>query len=177
MRGEIPTPSPAYLPRSENNKYMSSSSPSTSPPIEPEQQDHHQRSRQQPQVPADRRYIAANQQALFQAYLHAIRTGQISMPDASTANTMAKGERRANHHHTISDAKRGVTYVGQEQLKPLPIPLLEETCQRYLESVRPFLVSNVRYISLISRLLESTKTRRVWFRIFRSGKARNYKGS
>ena len=44
-----------------------------------------------------------------------------------------------NHSRTISDAKKGVTYVGQENLKKLPIPTLEETCQMYLDSVRPFL--------------------------------------
>jgi carnitine O-acetyltransferase len=62
------------------------------------------------------------------------------MPNIQTASTSSKAEKRANHSHTISDAKRGVTYAGQEQLKPLPIPELEETCQRYLESVQPFLV-------------------------------------
>ena len=54
---------------------------------------------------------------------------------------IAKAEHQANHHRTISDAKKGVTYAGQELLKQLPIPDLRETCQRYLESVKPFLVA------------------------------------
>src|SRR5271167_2668367 len=116
---------------------MASSSPSR--PATTEQRPH--RSSSPPVAPfVGRRYSPATQQALFQAYLHAIRTGQIPMPNLSTTNASSKTEKRANHSHTISDAKRGVTYAGQEQLKPLPIPDLEETCQRYLESVRPFLV-------------------------------------
>jgi hypothetical protein len=87
---------------------------------------------------ADRRLSASTQQALFQAYFHALRTGQMPKPIMSPA--IAKAEHQANHNRTISDAKKGVTYAGQEQLKPLPIPNLDETCQRYLQSVKPFLV-------------------------------------
>jgi hypothetical protein len=57
-----------------------------------------------------------------------------------TTNTVSKAQAAANHNQTISDPKKGVTYAGQAQLKRLPIPSLEETCQTYLESVRPFLV-------------------------------------
>jgi hypothetical protein len=108
--------------------------------MSPTEQEQQQSSSQQhpSTTPGNRRYSVPTQQALFQAYLNAIRTGQIPMP--ALPSTTGKGEQRANHRHTISDAKRGVTYVGQEQLKPLPIPPLEETCQRYLDSVRPFLV-------------------------------------
>jgi hypothetical protein len=88
---------------------------------------------------ADRRLSASTQQALFQAYFHALRTGQMPKPNMSPAIT--KAESQANHHRTISDAKKGVTYAGQEQLKSLPIPDLDETCGRYLQSVKPFLVS------------------------------------
>jgi len=91
-----------------------------------------------PSFTSDRRLSAATQQALFQAYFHALRTGQMPRPNMSPAT--AKAELQANHHRTISDAKKGVTYTGQELLKQLPIPDLNETCQRYLESVRPFLV-------------------------------------
>lgn len=68
------------------------------------------------------------------------------MPGLSSASAVAKAQQQANYSHTISDAKRGVTYMGQEQLKKLPIPPLEETCQRYLDSVRPFLVFNLDFL-------------------------------
>jgi hypothetical protein len=83
--------------------------------------------------------LTPQQQAYFEAYYHAIQTGRIPMPSITT-NTVAKAQAAANHNQTISDPKKGVTYAGQDQLKRLPIPTLEETCQRYLESVRPFLV-------------------------------------
>ena len=83
--------------------------------------------------------LTPQQQAYFQAYLHAIRTGQIPMPSITT-NTVAKAQQATHHNQTISDSKKGVTFAGQEHLKRLPIPTLDETCQRYLESVRPFLV-------------------------------------
>lgn len=83
---------------------------------------------------------ASSQQALFQAYIQALHSGQITMPGLSTQSLIAKAQAQANHHRTISDPKRGVTFAGQDQLKKLPIPTLEETCQRYLESVKPFLV-------------------------------------
>lgn len=79
-----------------------------------------------------------SQQALFQAYLHAIRSGRIPMP--SISHVVSKAQQQANHNQTIADVKRGVTYAGQDQLKKLPIPPLEDTCKRYLESVKPFLV-------------------------------------
>src|SRR5437667_1768178 len=103
--------------------------PRNDPNQQQQQQEHHQHSLS---FPGGRKYSAATQQALFQAYIHALRTGQIPMPNLSLANALAKAQQQANHNHTISDAKRGVTYVGQEQLKRLPIPSLEETCQRYL---------------------------------------------
>ena len=62
------------------------------------------------------------------------------MPNISPQGIITKAQQQANHHRTISDAKRGVTYAGQAQLKKLPIPSLEETCKHYLESVKPFLV-------------------------------------
>src|SRR6266496_4782662 len=116
----------------------------------------------------DRRYGGATQQALFQAYLHAIRTGQVPMPNLSS--TMAKAQQQANHNHTISDAKRGVTYVGQEGLKKLPIPHLEDTCQRYLDSVKPFLVDSKCMWMLTCRLPENFRIRKVLFKTFRTGK-------
>lgn len=33
--------------------------------------------------------------------------------------------------------KGGVTYAHQDELPKLPIPALEQTCQRYLSSLRP----------------------------------------
>lgn len=62
------------------------------------------------------------------------------MPNISPQGIVTQAQKQANHSRTISDAKRGVTYAGQAQLKKLPIPTLEETCRRYLESVKPFLV-------------------------------------
>jgi hypothetical protein len=82
----------------------------------------------------------ANQQVLFQAYLHAIRSGRIQMPSVSLPSIVTQAQQAANHNRTISDVKRGVTYASQDQLKKLPIPPLEDTCKRYLESVKPFLV-------------------------------------
>ena len=82
----------------------------------------------------------ASQQTLFQAYLHAIRSGRLPMPSIALPNMVSKAQQQANHNQTISDVKRGVTYAGQEQLKKLPIPPLEDTCKRYLDSVKPFLV-------------------------------------
>jgi len=103
---------------------------------------------------SDRRLSAATQQALFQAYFHALRTGQMPRPNMSPA--AAKAEHQANHHRTISDAKKGVTYAGQELLKQLPIPDLHETCQRYLDSVKPFLVDfHVEYAAV--DLLDSSR--------------------
>jgi hypothetical protein len=98
------------------------------------------------------------------------------MPNLS-ASTMVKAQQQTNHSHTISDAKRGVTYVGQEQLKKLLIPPLEDTCQRYLDSVKPFLVDSKCVWILTRRLLESFKIQRVSFKIFRTGKDRNYRES
>jgi hypothetical protein len=90
--------------------------------------------------PFDGRPLSAldtsQQQALFQAYFHAVRTGQIPMPNVGSSKDGGSN----GHARTISDAKRGVTYVGQDQLKRLPIPPLDDTCDRYLESVKPFLV-------------------------------------
>ena len=153
---------------------MSSSPP---PPSVEEQDPPHQRQQDPYQLSADRRYIAATQQALFQAYLHAIRTGQFPMPNLSSPSIMAKAQQQTNHNHTISDAKRGVTYVGQEQLKKLPIPPLEDTCQLYLDSVKPFLVDSICVWILTRRPLESFKIQRVSFKIFGTGKDRNYKES
>jgi hypothetical protein len=81
-----------------------------------------------------------SQHAYLQAYIQAIRSGQIPMPGVSAQNLIAHAQKQANHNRTISDPKRGGTYAGQDQLKKLPIPPLEETCRRYLESVKPFLV-------------------------------------
>ena len=36
-----------------------------------------------------------------------------------------------------SGKNQGVTYAFQEQLPKLPVPELESTCQKYLESLRP----------------------------------------
>lgn len=36
---------------------------------------------------------------------------------------------------------KGVTYAGQEKLKRLPIPKLEDTVSRYLSAVKPLQVS------------------------------------
>lgn len=148
----------------------------SSPPPLPGQEQGlpHQHQQSPHRLSADRGYIAT-QQALFQAYLQAIRTGQFPMPNLSSASTMTKAQQQTKHNHTISDAKRGVTYVGQEQLKKLPIPPLEDTCQRYLESVKPFLVESICVWMLTRRLLGSFKIQRVSFKIFRTGKGRNYK--
>ena len=150
---------------------------SPSPPGSGQEQAPHHHQQDPRRFSADRRYIAATQQALFQAYLHAIRTGQFPMPNLSPASTMAKTQQQANHNRTISDAKRGVTYAGQEQLKKLPIPPLEDTCQRYLDSVKPFLVNSKCGWMLTRRLLESFKIQRVSFKIFRTGKGRGYRES
>ena len=72
------------------------------------------------------------------------------MPSITT-NTVSKAQAAAYHNQTISDPKKGVTFAGQEQLKRLPIPTLEETCQHYLESVRPFLVLSPQGISNLER--------------------------
>jgi hypothetical protein len=85
----------------------------------------------------------ASQKALVEAYFNAIRSGQIGMPGVSQSAAVAatqKAQQQANHNRTISDVKRGVTFAGQDQLKHLPIPSLEETCEHYLESAKPFLV-------------------------------------
>ena len=86
----------------------------------------------------------ASQQALFQAYLHAIRSGKIQMPSIALPSVVQRAQQQANHNQTIADVKRGVTYAGQDQLKKLPIPPLEDTCKRYLASVKPFLVIYLR---------------------------------
>ena len=67
----------------------------------------------------------------------------VSQPGAGQA---AQKAQNPNHGRTISDVKRGVTYAGQEGLKHLPIPSLEETCKKYLESARPFLVFHEIYM-------------------------------
>jgi carnitine O-acetyltransferase len=77
---------------------------------------------------------------LFQAYLHGVRSGHIPMPSVALPSQVSKAQPQGNHSRTISDAKKGVTFAGQDQLQKLPIPTLEETCERYLRSVRPFLV-------------------------------------
>jgi Choline/Carnitine o-acyltransferase len=56
------------------------------------------------------------------------------MPSVSIANLDGKAT------HTMEEGKRDVTFAGQDKLKSLPIPTLEETCKRYLASVKPFLV-------------------------------------
>lgn len=84
--------------------------------------------------------LTPQQQHLFQAFLNGVRSGQIPMPSVALPNQASKSLPLGNHSRTISDAKKGVTYAGQDQLKKLPIPTLEETCERYLQSVRPFLV-------------------------------------
>jgi hypothetical protein len=104
--------------------------------------------KEQPSASTPRKSSSANsavsQNALFQAYINAIRSGQIPMPNvaqpsAAVAATQ-KAQQQANHNRTISDVKKGVTFAGQDTLKHLPIPSLEETCHRYLESAKPFLV-------------------------------------
>jgi len=84
--------------------------------------------------------LTPQQQQLFQAYLHGVRSGHIPMPSVAVPSQVSKTQQQGNHSRTISDAKKGVTYAGQDELKKLPIPTLEETCERYLQSVRPFLV-------------------------------------
>lgn len=39
------------------------------------------------------------------------------------------------------DTKKGITYAGQEKLKKLPIPKLQDTIPRYLSAVKPFMVN------------------------------------
>ena len=120
--------------------------------------------------------LTPQQQHLFQAYLHGLRSGHIPMPSVALPNQASKALPQGNHSRTISDAKKGVTYAGQDQLKKLPIPTLEETCERYLESVRPFLVS--RSIPEVnSRATESFRTQQVWSMISRNGKDHRYKRS
>lgn len=55
-------------------------------------------------------------------------TMDVKTPDSKTTTT------------TISKSeapKGGVTYAFQDKLPELPIPALEDTCQRYLDSLRP----------------------------------------
>jgi hypothetical protein len=104
--------------------------------------------------------LTPQQQQLFQAYLHGVRTGHIPMPSVALPNQASKVQLQANHSRTISDAKKGVTYAGQDQLHKLPIPTLEETCERYLRSVRPFLVCPVTF-GINGRATENTKIQQV----------------
>jgi hypothetical protein len=126
----------------------SSTSPSSAPPppaVRRLSTDTQQRQPKQPIIFRHPSFDAATQQVLFQAYLHALRTGQAPMPNISPQGIVTQAQKQANHGKTISDAKRGVTYAGQTQLKKLPIPTLEETCKHYLESVKPFLVCTVAW--------------------------------
>jgi len=118
-----------------------SSAPPPPPPVRRLSTDPQQRPQQkQPIIFRHPSFDAATQQGLFQAYLHALRTGQAPMPNLSPQGIVTQAQKQANHSRTISDAKRGVTYAGQAHLNKLPIPTLEETCKHYLESVKPFLV-------------------------------------
>src|SRR5579871_5722081 len=69
---------------------------------------------------------SSHQQLLLQAYIHALQTGQIPMPSIAPQQSAVKAQHYPNHNRTISDAKRGVTFAGQDKLKKLPIPALEE---------------------------------------------------
>jgi hypothetical protein len=124
----------------------------------PEKTSLHEQSQQSPRQSFSRgSFDTATQQALLQAYIQAVRSGQIPMPGLSASNVVAKAQKQANHNRTISDAKKGVTYAGQDQLKHLPIPNLEETCQSYLAAVRPFLVFRSEYGCLICRVLGNSQ--------------------
>lgn len=163
----------------------SSTSPSSAPPHPPPpavrrlSTDTQQRQPKQPIIFRHPSFDAATQQVLFQAYLHALRTGQAPMPNISPQGIVTQAQKQANHGRTISDAKRGVTYAGQPQLKKLPIPTLEETCQHYLESVKPFLVCTLEWPGrlIVGRRLGSMPIRRVSCRISRIGKGRRCKRS
>src|SRR5271170_3606250 len=145
-----------------------SSAPPPPPPVRRLSTDPQQRPQQkQPVIFRHPSFDAATQQALFQAYLHALRTGQAPMPNLSPQGIVTQAQKQANHSRTISDAKRGVTYAGQAQLKKLPIPTLEETCKHYLESVKPFLVCTLECPGrlIVGRRLGSMPIRRVSCRI------------
>ena len=73
----------------------------------------------------------------------------VSQQASDVRATTQKAQQQANHNRTISDVKRGVTFAGQDHLKRLPIPTLEETCSNYLETARPFLVCVFWVLQLI----------------------------
>lgn len=117
--------------------------------------------------------LTPHQQQLFQAYLHGVRSGHIPMPSVAVPSQAGKVQLQGNHSRTISDAKKGVTYAGQDQLHKLPIPTLEETCERYLSSVRPFLVC-LSILWINGRTTENTKIRPVWSMILKNGRDLHY---
>jgi len=64
------------------------------------------------------------------------------MPERSEANaketTQAFSKEKLNPIATLNpQSKPGVTFAAQEKLPKLPIPDLEATCKRYLESLDP----------------------------------------
>src|ERR1700726_3240314 len=50
--------------------------------------------------------LTPQQQQLFQAYLHGVRSGHIPMPSVALPNQASKVQLQANHSRTISDAKK-----------------------------------------------------------------------
>lgn len=55
--------------------------------------------------------------------------------DSAQAYSAEKREPLASHINPKS--KPGITYAAQDKLPKLPIPELEQTCQRYLENLSP----------------------------------------
>lgn len=59
------------------------------------------------------------------------------------------------------ESKKGVTFAGQDDLKKLPIPELQDTVDRYLSTVAPFQVRDEQfYHTTYSE--EFYRTRRSW---------------
>ena len=63
-----------------------------------------------------------------------------SMPDQITEDSIrTKPEHRRFTMTTISETPKegGITFAGQDSLPKLPIPELENTCNKYLAALRP----------------------------------------
>lgn len=59
---------------------------------------------------------------------------QSTQPNGSPAYSESQREPLASHK---PDNKPGITYAAQDNLPKLPIPVLDKTCENYLNALRP----------------------------------------
>lgn len=71
--------------------------------------------------------------------LSMLESGHASLPSSQPPSAASSSLSHIPEHDLAPphERKNGITFAGQEMLPKLPIPELENTCQNYLEALKP----------------------------------------